>query len=220
MARRPPVDGLVKHQIHGTVYGKEWVTTIWTWEDGATSADQTRIDDERAALDYWLGHSWLTQAGAQAFATRIKSWDFSTGPPTKFDNLILLPSANYQGTGGNCTLGMVTAAMSLRTQPVGSPIKGRNGRVYHPGMRSSQVAAGSNNLQDVASLIAVYETLRQYLNGDAGGFTVHGVWSVFCLELHHAANVAVLPVDHILCNGRVDVQRRRMPREGSFAPGA
>lgn len=231
MPLRPPVAGLVRHEAFYEYRGETGdlppelaMMTFWTWR-AATPDLAARVESERQTIRaQYTNH--LRHISPNGWSHNlIKSWRHDTPTPTKFPDFA--PGQINSDSGSPSGPSAITLAISLRTQAVGASVRGINGRVFHPGIRkdymSGNFIVGGPFL---GYFLAGYDYLRTTFAANAGAPTYAGAWVVVSFRAGGTRRVPVwraaplvLPVDHLLVNPRFDVQRKRAPRQQSYALG-
>lgn len=221
MPTRPPADGVIKHQLMFKWRGQWCVTTFWVLHDATPT--QVMCDADRAVLKNWCDVHWQPNADTGAVAREIKSWSMETATPTKFAPDVWYPLTHITGTlGGSGGIQGVTYALSLRTGAEGALPKPPSGRIYHIGRPViGDYEAGNSRVTGACStaLEAAYTALITAFTG-VGDI---GVWVVMSYQLGGSraapafrATPLALPITRIRSEGRVDFQRRRLPRQQSY----
>lgn len=221
MPDRAAAAGVAKHEIimEHTPTGQIGVLTIWTYKNA--TVNDARLAADRAEIEAWLsaGTGWRTVTPSTWRSTLIKSWDFSVSPPRKILDAVYVQA----GTHASGELPpQVCGVVALRTEAVGSPVRGINGRVYTTGLVTTHASGAT--LSATSTIANAYDVLRSILIADAG--TGCGVWCIvsFFDGGTRATKVPrvtpiVKPVNHLLVFGRVATQRRRLTRRQSYALG-
>lgn len=222
MAVRPPVVGLIKHQLMW-VWGVEFmVTTIWVSHSGVATLAMAQAD--QAVLSAWATNTWRTRARTTCALRQIKSYNMGVSPPVQFAPLDLYPLATITGTASLSAAVPrgVTKAISLRTGAVGETPKPPSGRIFHvggfnSGQLTSEGDAVSTSVRD--DLVSCYDAIRTGFTG-VGNI---GTWVVVSYYSggSRAAPVirpipSVLPITHVQADTRVDFVHSRLPRQQSY----
>lgn len=220
MPTRPPVPGVLKHQVMFRWRG-DWCVSTFRVSHGGVTPTQAMVDADRAVLHGWLVDFWAGNATSQVVARAVKSWSLETVIPTKFDDLNWYPLTHVQGSGGDCLMG-TTMALSLRTGAAGTVEKPPNGRLYHVGgPRTSAFDQQTNILGTTEhnALKSAYANLIDLFTGvgNVGTWVLVSYWAggTRAVPVLRGAP-AVLPITHILSDGKLDFQRRRKPRQQAF----
>lgn len=210
---RPAVPGVVKHQLMYLWRGQVLVTTLHVQH--AQPVTQAMVDADRAQIRAWaqtdMGNRWPTTCQLQ----QIKSWDLSTAPPAKFPNNDIVPAiTGSQNEVSRPMPTLLTYAVSLRTGVAGAGTKSLSGRIYHVGILPDDV--NGNDLVVTASRLTAYNALLNRLDAPDG---LIGQLVVVSYRANKAWRLVplVMPVTHMYIEGTLDVQRRRKPRQQSFA---
>lgn len=219
MGLRAAVAGLLKHQVyieHGV--GGVGVITLWTFKAGAVT--EARRTQEQGAIRTWLGASWAPITNTQWKATAIKTWDFTTNPPTKLTSELIVPNINGTEASGISVPPSVVAVVALRTQPLNSSVRNRNnGRLAHRGV-STVSATGAITNPTVAAIDAAYEALLTALK--TATQADRGNWSVVSFRSAGAWRVVpvVTAINHTIVRTQPGTQRRSWVHAGPYARGA
>lgn len=221
MPSRAAAAGVIRHQLH-YVWNGEMCVTVLHVAHGATPT-QAMVDADRGVLTYWHTNTWRAIARSECQLRVIKSWSMQTAPPTKFADLDLYPLTPITGTMTAACMGWaITAAISLRTGTIGELPKPISGRIYHVGGIRTDIVDQYQFAPSQAQADAFagnYEVLRAAFTG-VGNIGTLAVVSYYNggTRTSKVSRVTplVLPVTHVKTDRRLDVQRRRMPRQQSY----
>jgi hypothetical protein len=220
MPIRPAVAGVVKVEalFTNSVTGQIAVATYWTHKAATVDMDRINADVLIVAQIYHPAGGNVAARIASAWTlTLTKAWDFSTSPPTKMAQNVW----SIAGAGSGGLPSTVSIPIALRTQPVGAPIRGVNGRLAHIGPSSGDVSG--DTVTSGAALITGYGYGLAHFGTDAHS----GTWVVISFFKGGTRRSKVprtpplvLPVNHILVPTLIGVQRRRRARQNSYALGS
>lgn len=217
----PVLLGTLKHEVFWLTSSNDiCVTTLWTHK-AVDPIPQSRVDNEQAAIKAWLTASWRPIAVDTVRATLLKAWDMGTVPPTKFVDHPITPAIVGSGANTDSLPHSVGVVISLRTEAVGSGVRGRNGRIFHMGLRRSYLQNAFPDFTggtEFDGILAAYNTLLTALKTATDA--ARGNWSIVGRQLDGVPNFDVIPIDHLIGVHNVSVQRRRRPRQPSYAIGS
>jgi hypothetical protein len=206
MAELPPASGVFRAVLQYRQDGQELRNILhFSAAVGILPIGSAGLAD---ALEIWWRANLKPLQSTAIALNAILVQDLGPDAPPAHLRVVTAP---VTGTLAGASLpNSVTIAMSLRTAFAGRSFRGR---IYHPGMPSSQVTGNNVNAATLTSLLVAY---RELIN-PSGGFWTNakqlGVLSYYSGGAVRETPVFT-PVTEVLSDGIIDNQRRRLPGRG------